>query len=85
MAELRPQVTRTLSILSAMGGWYFTIEEDGEVYMESPLYETREECTEEGMKHLNAFHEESPLRSNCIPSAADFIYLVKKEKKNENG
>lgn len=85
MAELRPQVTRTLSIFSAMGGWYFTIEEDGEVYMESPLYETSDRCVEEGMKYMDALHEEKPLLCNYIPTSADFIYLVKEEKKDENG
>lgn len=86
MAELRPQVTRTLSILSAMCGWYFTISEGEMVYIESPIFDVYELCVEEGIKHLDAFHEKSPIRSDYIPTAADFMFLVKKEeKKDENG
>lgn len=68
MATLEKQVTRDLSIKENKDGyWYYTITEAGKEIMESDLFQTSIECSQAGMKMMDALHEEHPLINNDPP------------------
>ena len=82
MAQLQKQIAREISFHENKDGyWYYKVCEGEKEIIESDLYQTSTECVCAGVKFLNALHEESPLHSNYIPTAADFIYAVDGDKK----
>lgn len=82
MAQLEKQITRDISFHENRdGAWYYKVTEGEKEIMESDLYQTSTECVCAGFKFLDALHTEAPLRSNYIPTVADFIYVIDGDKK----